>query len=461
MLAFFELHAKTESPDLDEGINRTLGMLVNKSQECEDRIQILTEFSSLAFDLGVEIVLIEPSIIFYLLQKHQRSLLMLRGFNILDFNKSSNILNFAIQKASLKLILEDKFDRTMLENGFKNVYKNNTCNGISSDEMDAIGHYFYTKDAWTIHIVEFLDMTNYLWHSALPPDLCSLLPDKKYIHFTRNDSIFETFVAIPMNDNYKISVPSNAMRFLHQMKSSKFLPCRPILQPQEKHPRENDIPFIIKEMKRIFHPHLMDFWLTSGTLLGWFRECGVISYTTDVDFGMWAADVSDMEDLIQIIKKNYTLKLKGRFGLFIMSSDHLVPPIPLVGLQGRREVNSLYGLMLSLFVEEALEITFDYNNLRIDLFFFYDEGNQTYVVAHFSEKYSYVKVIYPPFSLCSADLLGEKVLVPCDTKKIITTEYGPNWTERVREWDWTSSFYNKGPEIHWDSDRKKKVYQFF
>ncbi|GFU06262.1 fukutin [Trichonephila clavipes] len=145
-------------------------------------------------------------------------------------------------------------------------------------------------------------------------------------------------------------------------------------------------------------------------IISWFRECGVISYTTDVDFGMWADDVSSVEELIEIIKKNNPLKLKGRFGFD----------------RGHQSG----GLRTSSGPRENFAV-----------------GSK--------------RVIYPPFTLCSADLLGEKVLVPCNTEKIITTEYGPNWTERIREWDWTSSFCNKGPEIYWDSNRKKNVYQFF
>ncbi|GFU54564.1 fukutin [Nephila pilipes] len=220
------------------------------------------------------------------------------------------------------LSFKDKFQRTMHKKGFQNVLTNKFGNPISSHENDAIGHYIYMKDGWTVHLVEFEQMNNYLWHSALPSNLYALLPYKKDILFARNDSIFETFTSFLLNDNYKISIPSNSMSFLHQIKSSTFVKCQPILQPEEKHPDVRKVTSTIKEMKKIFEPHLMDFWLTSGTLLGWYRECDVISYTTDVDFGMWAADVSSLESLIQIIRKSNLLELETRYGLKKLTGDN-------------------------------------------------------------------------------------------------------------------------------------------
>ncbi|XP_055947278.1 ribitol-5-phosphate transferase FKTN-like [Argiope bruennichi] len=180
-------------------------------------------------------------------------------------------------------------------------------------------------------------------------------------------------------------------------------------------------------MKAILQPYFYDFWLTSGTLLGWYRECGIIPYTSDVDFGMRASDVKSLESILQLFRKSRSLKLVMRYGL----------------------------------VEEALELTLDYKGLKMDIFFFYKEGNQSYVACHYRDSNSYAKVLYPPFSLCSAALLGEKVLVPCETETILKTEYGPNWTQPISKWDWKNSFFNKGPEIHWENNKKKQVYEQF
>ena len=31
-------------------------------------------------------------------------------------------------------------------------------------------------------------------------------------------------------------------------------------------------------------------WLISGSLLGWYRQCGAIPYTSDADTATWASD---------------------------------------------------------------------------------------------------------------------------------------------------------------------------
>ena len=34
-------------------------------------------------------------------------------------------------------------------------------------------------------------------------------------------------------------------------------------------------------------------WIASGSLLGWYRQCGAIPYTSDADTASWADDYKD------------------------------------------------------------------------------------------------------------------------------------------------------------------------
>ena len=45
------------------------------------------------------------------------------------------------------------------------------------------------------------------------------------------------------------------------------------------------------------------FWISHGTLLGWYRECGFIFHTNDIDFGVPAEHLAARKnDIIREMK---------------------------------------------------------------------------------------------------------------------------------------------------------------
>ena len=60
---------------------------------------------------------------------------------------------------------------------------------------------------------------------------------------------------------------------------------------------------------------------------------------------------------------------------------------------------------------------------KVDLFFIYQ--NQTHYLLPFHVMPQFAYSIYPKYYLCSAELLGYKLLVPCDPEKIIITGKWP------------------------------------
>ncbi|XP_023237412.1 fukutin-like [Centruroides sculpturatus] len=65
--------------------------------------------------------------------------------------------------------------------------------------------------------------------------------------------------------------------------------------------------------------------------------------------------------------------------------------------------------------------------LKVNLFFTYEEQSYFWYGKHTIEDGYSFKYVYPKFTLCSAELVYEKVLVPCNTELIVATEYGKNW----------------------------------
>ncbi len=81
------------------------------------------------------------------------------------------------------------------------------------------------------------------------------------------------------------------MHFLAQTKTSRFFECS---KEMAKFYRKefpdltiinnemiNYLRNVIKAMKSMMNKELKQFWLSDGTLLDWYRQCGVFSYYTD------------------------------------------------------------------------------------------------------------------------------------------------------------------------------------
>uniref|UniRef100_UPI00358F32B3 ribitol-5-phosphate transferase FKTN isoform X2 n=1 Tax=Myxine glutinosa TaxID=7769 RepID=UPI00358F32B3 len=78
------------------------------------------------------------------------------------------------------------------------------------------------------------------------------------------------------------------------------------------------------------------FWLSSGTCLGWFRQCDIIPYSRDVDIGLRIEDFT----------------------------PELVPVLEQQGLTLTHKLG---------FVDDSLELSFSRFGIKLDMFFFYAE----------------------------------------------------------------------------------------
>ncbi|XP_071039482.1 ribitol-5-phosphate transferase FKTN isoform X2 [Parasteatoda tepidariorum] len=102
-------------------------------------------------------------------------------------------------------------------------------------------------------------------------------------------------------DKIRIFVPLQHHMFLNFPNDSKFIECN-YSQAKvffEKFGRdESDEAEIFRtkawkllaKAKSLLDHLKIPFWLSSGTLLGYYRECGFISYSKDVDIGIWIKD---------------------------------------------------------------------------------------------------------------------------------------------------------------------------
>lgn len=179
---------------------------------------------------------------------------------------------------------------------------------------------------------------------------------------------------------------------------------------------------LIYKVKLILDELGIPFWLSSGTCLGYFRQCDFITYGQDVDIGIFIKDYRD--DLIDVFSIN---------------------DLPLIHLFGK--------------IEDSFELSFRNGDVKLDIFFFYEESDYFWNGGTQAKSGLKFKYIFPKFDLCWTDFLDLLVRVPCDTLSYINANYGEDWYRPIKQWDWKSSPSNVKPNGQWQPDEWSKVIQ--
>lgn len=145
------------------------------------------------------------------------------------------------------------------------------------------------------------------------------------------------------------------------------------------------------------------FWLTDGTLLGYFREGDLIEHDSDVDLGLYIYDYS----------------------------DEIIPAFERAGF----DLKYVLGEK-----KQGLELSFIRYGVKVDLFFFYRENGRVWHGAweglDKGRKRNLIKYYYDAFDLKEIEFLGNRFNVPADTLKYVETKYGEGWRNPVKDWDW-------------------------
>jgi len=68
---------------------------------------------------------------------------------------------------------------------------------------------------------------------------------------------------------------------------------------------------------------------------------------------------------------------------------------------------------------------------------------------------------FPKFDLCWTVLLDLKLRVPCPTLPYIEANYGENWIEPVKKWEWNKSPANVKENGFWPKEEWGEVIQVF
>ncbi|XP_043783158.1 fukutin isoform X2 [Cervus elaphus] len=264
-------------------------------------------------------------------------------------------------------------------------------------------HYICKLASHAIHLVVFHERSgNYLWHGHLR---LKRHIDRKFVpfrklQFGRYPGAFDRPELQQITvDGLDVLIPKDPMHFLEEIPHSRFIECRykearAFFQQYlddntveamtfQKHAKEL-LQLAAKTLKKLG----VRFWLSSGTCLGWYRQCSIIPYSKDVDLGIFIQDYKS--DIISAFQ-DAGLPLKHKFGK----------------------------------VEDSLELSFQgKDDVKLDIFFFYEETDHMWNGGTQAKTGKKFKYLFPKFTLCWTEFVDTKFRVPCETVEYIEANYG-------------------------------------
>ncbi|XP_071328262.1 ribitol-5-phosphate transferase FKTN isoform X2 [Trachinotus anak] len=300
-------------------------------------------------------------------------------------------------------------------------------------------YFLFRLHGYIIQVVFLYERSgNYLWHGPLhlKANMDRSFAPFKLLDYGRHAGAYDRpELVLTVLDALDVQVPHNISHFLSEQRHARFLECRHrdarnFLQLYPDDSSQAAVDFR-RKAKSLLHlaartlSHLdIPFWLSSGTCLGWFRQCSIISYSHDVDIGIFIADFRT--DILTAFR-DAGLSLKHKFGK----------------------------------VEDSLELSFLSGDVKLDVFFFYKDRDIIWNGGTQAKSGRKFKYVFPRFSLCWAELLELKVRVPCETLDYVRANYGASWSVPVRSWDWKSSPSNVKENGVWPLSEWAEVIQVY
>ncbi|KAK0420186.1 hypothetical protein QR680_014558 [Steinernema hermaphroditum] len=213
-------------------------------------------------------------------------------------------------------------------------------------------------------------------------------------------------------------VPENLQRFQQWWENGRFIECNRTLADNIFKQSKNNTRIITEEHVthfKIFWNMLMESgqlpMLMFGSLLGWYRNCGMIPYTADIDVAVKIAQYN--ETFAEKHKKMWN------YGI------HRV--------LAKKE----YGL------EMTIRIPGTKKDANADIFYLYPH-NSTYewmsITYSKSSGWKRLKTMTPTVKeLCTGDIDGHLFFVPCNYMESISASMGNDWQEPLEHFGYTGN----------------------
>jgi len=238
-------------------------------------------------------------------------------------------------------------------------------------------------------------------------------PNYWYVHGTQpSDDVQEspraflglnlTTINLNSDGDSNLSIPTPVDFYLWQWPRSIFLECNRTSADylRKKYPDQyqtkpkigDSFVEIMAYCRDVMLKYRITPMLAGGTGLGWYRECGIIPDTTDMDL-MFPASEYKLE-FEQELKTDQKMKLYWILGK----------------------------------PDDSLELSVYAWSIKIDLFALYEEKNQSWVGGMIVDQKAKLRWLYPRYDrACAADLKGHLFYVRCDIVPFLSADYGPEW----------------------------------
>ncbi|XP_077500425.1 ribitol-5-phosphate transferase FKTN-like [Amblyomma americanum] len=306
-------------------------------------------------------------------------------------------------------------------------------------------HYLISQKQNALHVVVFHERPgNFWWHAAAALDedanrtenvsFNKLIKSASSLQFLKSDGAYDKVEVLPceLGGGMHSFAPTQFDSFVDEQ---PFVECNTTrarlfhtIHGRDETPEAElfrlKVHRLLVKVKQLLGELDVPFWISSGTCLGFFRQCDVIPYTTDVDIGVFI--------------KDYKPEIISAF------STH---DIPLTHLFGK--------------VEDSYELSFRDRDVKLDIFFFYEEDDHVWnggTQARTGKKFKYT---FPKFKLCWTEFLDIKLRIPCETQKYIEANYGSNWFQPIKRWDWKASPPNVEENGVWPVEEWPHVIKLF
>lgn len=331
-----------------------------------------------------------------------------------------------LRRAGFEVVTTEGYNRHLLKHGYR---------------VTIPCHHIFYRWGHAVHFTIFYEReTGYWWHFALDwnetitTQMWNWSLKKEDFKFAVNEGAYNRFDLIRIRlFGYRVDIPRSVPSFLTQMENSHFVECNysraKLFHDQygkdisaEALEFKSDAWRLLAKTKELLNSLSLRFWLSSGTCLGYFRQCDIIPYSKDVDIGIW---ISDYNDRLISTLSSHGLSLKHVFGK----------------------------------LNDSFELSFQDGDVKLDLFFFYEEHNHMWnggTQARTGKKFKYT---FPKFRLCWTEFLELKVRIPCPTEPYVVANYGPRWWIPQKTWDWKKDPSNVKENGLWPEEEWPQVIQ--
>ncbi|KAK0422722.1 hypothetical protein QR680_007744 [Steinernema hermaphroditum] len=291
----------------------------------------------------------------------------------------------------------------------------------NTEELKTVLNKHLTATGWKIDVIcpHAAVITKHYWRGFDKNVAVSVInddPEKHYYKIEQEDNAEikeRAFDRFNTTELHGLSVPSDIDRFELWWRNGQFIHCNATLA--EKFVANSSIitPEHIGNLK-VFTDLLLASGqipsLAFGTLLGWYRNCGVIPYTTDIDVAVKVAEYQD--DFMESLKTKTDFRLLRYIG------------------------TKEYGLEITVKIPGTIKDAY------VDVFYLFPH-NSTYDWAPTtygkSSGWLRLKTLVPKIEeLCTGDVLGFLFFVPCNFLDVIVTSYGQtDWLEPQESYSYT------------------------